>query len=104
MSRDFVAAPAAVHMSGQVRTRDSIIALVGAIETVQGGFGVPAREPPECNRAMGASACGRVGHTATEDRNNVQNQLQLSLRATAMAPIVPLVADRRPVVSRGRFP
>jgi hypothetical protein len=105
MSRDVIAAPAVVRMSGQVRMRDwafapvGFVAPVGAIETVQSGVGVPAFEPPE---AVGASGCGGAGCTATEHGIKVQNRLQFSLRATAMAPIAPLVADRRPVVTRGR--
>jgi hypothetical protein len=100
MSRDFVAAPAAVRVSGPARILDSIVALVGAIKAVPSGFGAPAREPPDGDRTMGASTCGGAGHAAIEGRD----QLQLFLPATAMAPILPLNADRRPVADRGRSP
>jgi hypothetical protein len=93
MSRDFVATPTAVRVSGPVR-----------ILSVRSGFGAPACEPPDGTRAMGASICGGAGHAVIEDGFKIQNQPELYLRATAMAPIVPLVADRRAVVDRGRSP
>jgi hypothetical protein len=104
MSRDFVAAPAAARVSGPVRILDSIVALVRALRAVRSRFGAPACEPPDGNRATGASIWGGTGDAAIEGRFKVQNQLQLFLRATAMAPMVPLVADRRAVVDRGRSP
>jgi hypothetical protein len=98
MSRDIVAGPAVAFMNGRAGIFSLVVTAVDFLGAGRYGSGTTACWPLNTGRTARVLVLAGARSTAGEGRTIIQSKMQSELQdflpANAVAPFVPLIADR----------